>query len=154
MTKTIIVIDETAVEQLLDRAVANRGPDWKYPAVDGTCFYSIDHHNDMASIYWTSCGEDPRETDSLLDLPGQRGACIVGHILIDLLGVREEFMAEWEDSAAFQRGLPDVPDYIFTAEAQVLLRQVQQHQDAGMSWGQAVRRAKEECGVVKGETHA
>jgi hypothetical protein len=137
MTMTITA-DRTL--ELLDQAVANRGADWRYPAVNGSCSYSIEYHNEAVArnrlLYNGS--EVP------LSIEGQKGACLVGHILIDLLGVREAEIARWETHSAFpnidKRSLPGIE---FDATAINLLRLAQRAQDKGYTWGDAVAFARQ-----------
>lgn len=110
------LLTKTETLALLNRAVAEKGKDYRYPK--GFAPFSI---GETLCLY--------RRADN-----GQP-ACIVGHVLsyLDVL-----------DEAVEMRGAADmgVTQRLFDRASLNLLDYVQQHQDEGMTWGEAVERSR------------
>lgn len=139
---TANIIDRDRAIDLLNQAVAARGEDWTYPPAGGDCWYTISNHNRTVDAC-LAAGYDASVTEaSIINRPGEKGACVVGYIIMDLLGVDEGEVEVWETHGAFSLG-PYVGGYRFTDDAANLLRITQERQDFGIPWGQAVRMAVE-----------
>lgn len=110
------LLTTTETLALLNRAVAEKGEDYRYPK--GFAPFSTD---DNLCLY--------RRTDTL------QPACIVGHVLsyLDVLDEAEEGTAA--DDLGVVRSL-------FDSRSQNLLTYVQNHQDEGITWGEAVERSR------------
>lgn len=127
----MIKIDDKLAIQLLQQAVAERGPDYVYGEPGGDCFY----------------------TDLEADGTGYKvvPGCIVGMALY-----KAGFpMAELED---IQADVNDLADELsgkvqFTDEARVIFQNAQARQDRQEPWGQAVAETLDEyeAGYLKSE---
>lgn len=116
---------DTAVN-LLERAVAEHGADFIYPDSEREPWQ--EDRDDVCSYYVEDNG-------------GYRPSCIIG-MVIDYLGLREQFLAEREN----WEGTPGVRvleslGVTFDAQTRHLLDEAQTQQDRGETWGDAVELA-------------
>lgn len=117
----MIVLTVAKVKELLAEAVALKGADYVYTTPDG--------------LQGT-----PEDQPVCLYVHGDQPGCIVGHALysagISLARLREE---ERNDAEGVLRNLRH--DLMYEEGVPSLLQDVQQAQDQGTPWGQAVRSA-------------
>jgi hypothetical protein len=129
-------INVETVTALLTRAVADRGEDYVYP-------------NTVAGAS-TSCHYrwDQWDIDREYATPEKKGApaCIAGQIM-DYAGILDDVVPQFDDGAFASANGEDINSLAFnydldiTPLALAVLREAQHSQDAGLTWGVALRRA-------------
>lgn len=129
-------INVETVTALLTRAVADRGEDYTYPASTSKTSTSCHYRWDQWDI------------DHEYVTPEKKGgpACIAGQVM-DYAGILDDIVGTYEDGSFSSANGEDINSLAFnydldiTPLALAVLREAQESQDAGLTWGVALRRA-------------
>jgi hypothetical protein len=125
----MIELTWTKVNELLDAAVAEKGADYVYQDPDGRRGGEVDEDGCPAAV---TCRY----------VHGDKPGCIVGNVLhragVSLSALRDEEGVGAYNSM-FERLYVSMPTH-----ASDLLAHVQDRQDVGVPWGDAVREAREQ----------
>ena len=138
------VVDAPEVLALMEKAVAERGEDWVYPA-QGDCRYQYDPY-DYDDETWAG----PEEKAMVAYFGDVKApACLVGKVLFDLNPefleqiVRNGDNGESVEALHLESGwVIGDETFLFTADAIHALQVGQSAQDTGVPWGESVDRAK------------
>jgi hypothetical protein len=124
------------VTALLTRAVAQRGEDYVYPASVGGASTSCHYRWDQWDIDHEYVTADKKGAP----------ACIAGQIM-DYIGILDDIVGTYPDGTFSHANGEDINSLAFnydldiTPLALAVLYEAQATQDAGLTWGVALRRA-------------
>ena len=113
-----ILIDYARALELVNDEIAKEGPDYVYPKVDGFCVNTV-----------------VQEDGTIV------GSCLVGRALIGA-GVEASDLDRFASDSSVESTIEAMADYFqLTTQAAYFLSCVQQSQDTGSPWGEAVENA-------------